>query len=387
VHLALTAEQTAFQTEIRSYFTRLIEEVTAGGPPETGTHYKEYTRRMGQDGWLGIGWPTEFGGQGRPLEEQLIFVEESHRAGVPLPLLTLNSVGPTIMRMGTDEQKERFLPGILKGEIHFAIGYTEPNAGTDLAALRTRAVRDGDEYVIDGQKIYTSAIQYADYVWLAVRTDPEAPKHKGLSVLIVPTDAAGFSWAPLETMGGEPTSTTFYEGVRVPVENLVGEENGGWRLITNQLNHERLAITPAGGLMRLLDDVRAWAATTTLADGRRVIDQEWVQLNLARVKAKVEALRLFNWRVASAVGGAVGPADASATKVYGSELNIEAHRLLLEVLGESGYLPAGSPGAVLAGRLERAYRSTIIFTFGGGANEVQRDIVAMVGLGMPRAPR
>ena len=388
MHLALTPEQAAFQTEIRTYFARLIEEVTAGDGPEGGTHYKEYIRRMGQDGWLGIGWPPEYGGQGRPLEEQLIFVEESHRAGVPLPLLSLNSVGPTIMRMGTDEQKARFLPGILKGEVHFAIGYTEPTAGTDLAALRTRAVRDGDEYVIDGQKIYTSAIQYADYVWLAVRTDPDAPKHKGLSVLIVPTDAPGFSWAPLHTMGGEPTSTTFYEGVRVPVANLVGEENGGWRLITNQLNHERLAITPAGGLMRLLDDVRVWAATTTLSDGRRVIDQEWVQVSLGRLHAKVEFLKLLNWKVAwSVTQGTLNPADASAVKVFGSEFYIEAYRALMEVVGQASTLTKDSAGAVLGADLERAARNTLVLTFGGGTNEIQRDIIAMVGLAMPRAPR
>jgi 3-oxocholest-4-en-26-oyl-CoA dehydrogenase alpha subunit len=387
VHLALTPEQQSFQAEARAYFARLIEDVARERGRDTGSPYKEYIRRMGHDGWLGVGWPTEYGGQGRPLAEQLIFVEESHRAGVPLPLLTLNSVAPTLMRLGTEEQKRRFLPGILRGEIHFAIGYTEPTAGTDLASLRTRAVRDGDEYVIDGQKIFTSAIEHADHVWLAVRTDPDVPKHKGLSVLIVPTDSPGFSWTPIHTVGGEPTSATFYEGVRVPAANLVGDENDGWRLITNQLNHERLAITPAAGLLRLLDDVRVWAATTTLADGRRVIDREWVQVHLARVYAKAEVLRLMNWRVATGIGGGVGPADASATKVYGTELFIEAYRLLHEVLGAPGYVRDGSPGAVLGARLERAYRSTIIFTFGGGANEVQRDIVAMVGLGLPRAPR
>ena len=379
MHLALTPEQQAFQREVRGYFEKLLADGVTG--------YKEQIRRMGEDGWLGIGWPTEYGGQGRPLDEQLIFVEESHWAGVPLPLLTLNSVAPTIMSLGTDEQKRRFLPGILRGDIHFAIGYTEPTAGTDLASLRTKAVRDGDEYVVDGQKVFTSAIQHADHVWLAVRTNPDAPKHKGLSVLIVPTDTPGFSWTPIHTVGGEPTSATFYEGVRVPVTNLVGEENQGWRLITNQLNHERLAITPASALLRLLDDVRAWAATTPLRDGRTVIEQEWVQVHLARVAAKAEVLRLLNWRVATAVGVGVGPADASATKVYGTELYIEAYRVLHEVLGAVGYLQDGSPGAVLGARLERAYRSTIIFTFGGGANEVQRDIIATVGLGMPRAPR
>ena len=384
MRLAFSPEQAALQQELRAYFARLVEEVAGGdgAGAEGGSHYKEYIARMGDDGWLGIGWPAEDGGQGRPLADQLIFVEESHWAGVPLPLLTLNSVGPTIMALGTDEQKQRFLPGILRGRVHFAIGYTEPTAGTDLASLRTTAVRDGDEYVVNGQKIFTSAIQHADYVWLAVRTDPTVAKHKGLSVLIVPTDAPGFSWTPIETVGGEPTSATFYDDVRVPVTNLVGAENGGWRLITNQLNHERLAITPAGGLQRVLDDVVAWAR----AEG--LLEREWVQLNLARVAAKVEVLRLMNWRAASSdVGGVLGPADASATKVYGTEMYLEAYRLLNEVLGARGYVREGSPGAVLAARVERAYRSTIIFTFGGGANEVQRDIVAMVGLGMPRAPR
>ena len=388
MRLALGPKEQELQKELRAYFQELVDTI---GKRERAdgeeTSYKEYIRRMGQDGWLGIGWPKAYGGKERPLVEQMLFVEESHWAGVPLPLLTLNSVGPTIMALGTDEQKERFLPGILRGEIHFAIGYTEPNAGTDLAGLQTRAVQDGDEWVINGQKVFTSAIQHADYVWLAVRTDPDAPKHKGLSVIIVPTDTPGFSWNPLHTVGGEPTSYTFYDDVRVPVSNLVGEVNQGWRLITNQLNHERLAISPAGGLMRTLDDVRRWAATEKLADGRRVIDQEWVQLNLARVHAKLEVLRLMNWKAASPPGALSSPGDASATKVFGSEFYIEACRLLLEVLGPNAILRPESEEAVLAGRVEKQYRSTIIFTFGGGANEIQRDIIAMVGLGMPRAPR
>ena len=386
MHIGFTPEQEDLRKELRAYFAALVEEVEATDPDEEA-HYKRYIRRMGEDGWLGLGWPVAYGGQGRPVTDQMIFVEESHWAGVPLPLLTLNSVGPTIMALGTDEQKRRFLPGILRGEVHFAIGYTEPGAGTDLASLQTRAVRDGDEYVINGQKVFTSAIQHADHVWLAVRTDPTVAKHKGLSVLIVPTDAPGFRWTPIHTVGGEPTSATYYDDVRVPAANLVGDENQGWRLITNQLNHERIAITPASALVRVLDDVRRWAATSTLADGRRVVDQEWVQLALARVRAKVAVLELMNWKVAAGSPGTVGPADASATKVYGTELYIEAYRLLLEVLGARGYLQQGAPEAVLAARLERSYRSTIIFTFGGGANEVQRDIVAMVGLGMPRAPR
>jgi alkylation response protein AidB-like acyl-CoA dehydrogenase len=385
MHLALTTAQQELQDRLRAYFAELVEEEQQAADPESS--YTRLIRRMGRDGWLGLGWPVEFGGQGRGPIDQMIFVEESHWAGVPLPLLTLNSVGPTLMTLGTDEQKSRILPGILRGEVHFSIGYTEPTAGTDLASLRTRAERDGDEWVITGEKLYTSAIQYADYVWLAARTDPDAPKHKGLSVFIVPTDAPGFSWTPLRTVAGEFTSATFYDSVRVPADNLVGGENQGWKLITNQLNHERVALCPVSGILRDISEVAAWARAEKLADGSRVIDKEWVQIHLARVTARAELLKLLNWKVAWAADKGLNPADASATKVFGTEFALEAYRLLLEVVGQAGYLPAGSPGAVLRGRLEQRSRSETIFTFGGGTNEVQRDIVAMIGLGMPRAPR
>ena len=384
MHLALTDEQQALQGRLRAYFTALVEEEERKDDPESS--YTRLIRRMGHDGWLGLGWPVEFGGQGRGPIDQMIFVEESHWAGVPLPLLTLNSVGPTLMALGTDDQKARLLPGILRGEVHFSIGYTEATAGTDLASLRTRAERDGDEYVITGDKLYTSAIQYADYVWLAARTDPDAPKHKGLSVFIVPTDAPGFSWTPLRTVAGEFTSATFYDGVRVPVANLVGAANEGWKLITNQLNHERVAICPVSGILRSIADVEAWARETPVHGGR-VIDRQWVQVHLARAVARAEFLKLLNWKVAWAADKGLNPADASATKVFGTEFALEAYRLLLEVVGQAGYLPEGSPGAVLWGRLEQASRSQTIFTFGGGTNEVQRDIIAMIGLGLPRAPR
>jgi alkylation response protein AidB-like acyl-CoA dehydrogenase len=385
VYLGFTEDQQKLQYEVREYFEGLVAAVESS--PTDEPTYTRYIRQMGHDGWLGLGWPLEYGGMARGPIDQMIFVEESHWAGVPLPLLTLNSVGPTIMALGTDEQKQRLLPGILKGEVHFSIGYTEPSAGTDLASLKTRAVRDGDEYVINGQKIFTSAIQYADYVWLATRTDPDAPKHKGLSVFIVPVDTPGFSSTPLPTIAGDITSSTFYEDVRVPAANLVGAENQGWKLITNQLNHERVAICPASGLSRSLIEVRRWAQEHRLEDGRRVIDHEWVQISLAKAHAKVDVLKLFNWKVAWASDKGLNPADASATKVYGTELALEVYGLLLETVGQAGYLVEGSPGAVLRGRLENQARGQTIFTFGGGTNEIQRDIVAMIGLGMPRAPR
>jgi len=393
VRIAFTEQQEELQRELREYFSKLMTpEVQEGlasteGEYGNGAVYKSVVRQMGQDGWLGIGWPKEYGGQGRSMVDQLIFVDEASVAGAPVPFLTLNTVGPTIMQYGTDEQKRELLPRILKGEVHFSIGYSEPEAGTDLAALRTRAVRDGEEYVINGQKMWTSLIQYADYVWLAARTDPEVKKHKGLSVFLVPTDSPGFKWTPVKTMSGTTTSATYYEDVRVPAANLVGEENGGWKLITNQLNFERVSLCSAAGVQRALAETRHWAQEAKLQDGRRVIDQEWVQLNLARVHAKVEFLKLINWKIAWGVGKGVNPADASATKVFGTEFYTEAYRLLMEVLGQESYVKLGSPGEKLRGRLERMHRSALILTFGGGTNEIQRDIIAMVGLGMPRAPR
>ena len=327
--------------------------------------------------------PAGYGGRDAPPIDQLIFMDEAAAAGVPVPFLTINTVGPTIMRFGTGEQKAFYLPRIAAGEIHFAIGYSEPEAGTDLASLRTRAVRaaDGGDYVINGQKMWTSLIQYADYIWLACRTDPQAPRHRGLSILIVPTSAAGFSWTPVPTMAGPTTSATYFSDVRVPASALVGQENQGWPLITNQLNHERVALTSAAPVRTALREVCEWARATKLASGQRVIDAEWVQLTLARVQAKTEFLTLVNWRIATQADAS--PAAASATKVFGTEFATEAYRLLMEVLGANAQVRDGSPGAILAGRIERMHRSALILTFGGGTNEVQRDIVAAAALGLP----
>ena len=392
MRIAYTPEQERLRRELRDYFGRLMtDEVRAGladsaeGDYGKGDAYRAVVRQLGADGWLALGWPREYGGRGGTMVDQLIFTDEAAIARVPVPFLTLNSIGPTIIRFGTQAQKSFYLPKIAAGEIHFSIGYSEPEAGTDLASLRTTATRDGDEYVIDGQKMWTSLIQYADYVWLACRTDPVAPRHKGLSVIIVPTSAPGFSWTPVRTLADVVTSATYYSSVRVPLSARVGDENAGWPLITNQLNHERVALTSAAPVLAALASVLDWARATKLADGRRVIDAEWVRLNLARVHAKAEFLKLMNWRIASSE--AVGPAAASATKVYGTEFAVEAYRLLMEVLGARALVRSGSPGAALAGRIERMHRAALILTFGGGTNEVQRDIVAAAGLGLPSARR
>ncbi|WP_255794629.1 acyl-CoA dehydrogenase family protein, partial [Mycobacteroides abscessus] len=384
--------QEELRRELRAYFDKLLtperREALASNQGEygSGNVYRETVEQMGADGWLALGWPKEFGGQDRSVMDQLIFTDEAAIAGAPVPFLTINSVAPTIMHFGTDEQKKFFLPKIAAGKLHFSIGYSEPGAGTDLASLRTSAVRDGDDYIVNGQKMWTSLIEYADYIWLAVRTNTEVKKHRGISILIVPTTAEGFSYTKVRTMAGPGTSATYYQDVRVPVTSRVGEENAGWKLVTNQLNHERVALVSSAPIITALREVREWAQNTK-GPGGRIIDAEWVQLNLARVHAKAEYLKLINWELASTTDAAPSPADASATKVFGTELATEAYRLLMEVLGTAATLRQDSPGAQLRGRVERMHRACLILTFGGGTNEVQRDIIAMTALGQPAASR
>jgi len=391
VRLGYTDDQEKLRHELRTYYEKLLTpevEAELAVSRGVGPALRRVVRQMGEDGWLGIGWPVEYGGQGRSAIEQFVFFDESMRAGAPVPMLTINTVGPTIMQFGTDEQKDDFLPRILKGEIHFCIGYSEPGAGTDLASLKTTALRDGDEYIINGQKVFTSLAGGADYIWLAARTDPEAKKHKGISMFLIPMSTPGISITPMSLLSEHDINHTYFDDVRVPASCLVGGENQGWTLITNQLNHERVTLCSSGVIEGLLAEVQRWAQDNRLADGRRVIDQEWVRLNLARVRARLEFLRLINWKVAwTATQGHLDVADASSTKVFGTEFYLEAFRLLFEIVGQRGYLRDGSPDAVLHGRLERFYRSLLILTFGGGTNEIQRDLIATFGLGFPRASR
>jgi alkylation response protein AidB-like acyl-CoA dehydrogenase len=343
---------------------------------------------MGKDGWLGIGWPKEYGGQGRSQLEQFVFFDESMRCGAPVPMLTINTVGPTLYTHADDELKAELLPKVTAGEILFCIGYTEPGAGTDLASLTTRADRDGDDYVINGQKIFTSVAGDADYIWLAARTDQESAKHAGLSMFVVDMKTPGIKVEPMHLLSHHDINTTFFDDVRVPARYLVGGENRGWKLITSQLNHERVTLCSSGMIEGTFENVLRWARETRRADGARVIDQEWVQTNLARVWSGIEFLRLMNWKVAWDAGqGDLKVQDASALKVFGTEFYMEAIRLMMEVIGPRAYLPRESEEAVLHGQLANIYCSLLILTFGGGTNEVQRDLIGLFGLGLPRVPR
>ncbi len=391
MRIAYTDEQEALRAELAAYYQELLTDdikEALHGEQGVGPVTRSTVKQMAADGWLGIGWPKEYGGQGRSQLEQYIFFDESMRSGAPVPMLTINTVGPTIMANGTEEQKQRFLPAILAGDIHFSIGYSEPESGTDLASLTTKAVLDGDEYIINGQKMWTSLASDADYCWLAVRTNPDAPKHKGISMIIVDLkNTPGITIDPLQLLSSHDINAVYYDDVRVRADNLVGGVDNGWNLIVSQLNHERVTLCSAGLLEQSYQEVVNYAKSHP-AGAKRIIDQEWVQLNLARVRTGLEFLRLINWKVAwTATQGSMDIASASTIKVFGTEFYLESFRLLMEILGPRAYLERGSAESILAGRLEQNYRSLVILTFGGGTNEIQRDLIAMFGLGLPRALR
>ena len=379
----LTDEQRALQAELRTYFADLIspEEAAIMRTERHGPTYREVIRRMGKDGWLGVGWPKEFGGRGFGEIEQQIFANEAVRADVPLPSVTLQTVGPTLQVYGTEEQKRKFLPAILSGEVHFAIGYSEPEAGTDLAALRTSAVRDGDTYIVNGQKIFTTGGHDADYIWLAVRTGPADSRHRGISILIVDTSDPGFSWTPIITCdGAHHVNATYYSDVRVPANMLVGEENKGWKLITTQLNHERVMLGPAGKVGGLYDHVAAWAKSHDL------LGEPDVRRALGEIHATFRLNELLNWQVAASESEAVDIADASATKVFATERIQRVGRLAEEIVGRYGD-PADPETGELLCWLDMQIKRNLVITFGGGVNEVMRELIATAGLGMPRVPR
>jgi alkylation response protein AidB-like acyl-CoA dehydrogenase len=399
VDFGLTPEQEQFSREFNEYLDEhLTPELRAesskflnmnkdtdpgefGRGEYGGPRSKAFIRQMGADGWLGVGWPKEYGGQGRSLMEQHIFYETIWARRAPFPVLTLNSVAPTIMRFGSDEQKQEFLPRILRGDLEVAIAYTEPDAGTDLASLKTSAVRDGDDYVINGNKVFTSIAHLADYLWLAVRTDPDPKKkHGGLSLFIVDVDTPGISIDPIYTMGGHRTNSVYLKNVRVPNSCLVGEENKGWHLIVAQLEQERFSLVPSSLMTVRIENTVEWAKQTRI-DGRPVIDQPGVREKLAELLADTEILRLLNYQVIeNMTKGKLVWAESSAVKVFGSELNIR-----INIMGLYGQLRQGDERAPVDGMVVSHFLDDLIFVFGGGANEIQRDIIATVGMGLPRS--
>ena len=382
----LTPEQKSLRREIRDYFNALMTDdlrVALRGA-EGGADFRRLIRQMGEDCWLAVGWPKEHGGQCYEATEQLIFFEEANIAGAPLPFVTISTVGPSLMEFGTQKQKDMFLPGIAKGEIHFAIGYSEPSAGSDLATLKTNAKLDGEHFIVNGNKLWTSGANEADYIWLAARTDPDLPRHKGISIMIADVQDPGFSHTLIPTCSNS-TTATYYQDVKVPKDMLVGELNGGWKLITAQLNHERLGLGSwSDKVVGLYKRVLLWAKSED-EQGRKAIDSPWVKSALAECYSKLESMRLINFRIAADLEqGKMDVGLASATKVYGSEAAIEILRKLADIVGSGAIVKAGSSAAFLLGELEYELRASVTLTFGGGTNEIQRELIAQLCLRMPR---
>ena len=389
--IELTKNQQKLKDELKEYFSALLNkellsemsdpQFFEGGGPE----FKKALKIMGQDGWIGLSWPKEFGGKEFTPIEQYIFVEEIMRTGFPFPFLTTESVGPMIAQYGSDWAKETITKSILRGETIFAIGYSEPNAGTDLASLKTQALPDKEGFKINGQKIWTSLANYADYIWLAARTNNEVKKHKGISMFIVPTDDDGFSYTPIQTLGDVTTNMTYYDDIYVSKDNLVGELNSGWNLITSQLNLERLALVNHGPVDELYHQLLSLAKSTKVDSINVLSDIDWVKSNFAKIYSGLETLKLICWKqVWGMENNVLSMTDASLAKIYGSEYFIEAYRMMMEIFGELSIIRDDSL-SILNSRLERMYRTASILTFGGGTNEVQRDIISMAGLLMPRS--
>jgi alkylation response protein AidB-like acyl-CoA dehydrogenase len=375
-----------FRGEVRSFIEEwrtpeLLEEYARTYGAD-GPELRRFRDALGERGWMRMCWPEEEGGEGRNLFYQFIFVEEMEYWGMPYGNLTYTSIAPSIQRFGSDEQRRRYLPGILRGESTFALGYSEPNAGTDLASLRTRARRIGDEWVINGQKIWTSLADVATHIWLAARTDPDVPKHQGISVFIVPADAPGLTIRPLHAMYGGHTHETFYDDVRVPHADLVGGVGRGWPIIMHALNHERVGLAATGSLARLFDQLVAH-----LAERRRErLEDPLVRRRLADLQLDLleqRALAVQNAWIISKGGTPI--AEASMAKVAATELRTRIANTGMDLLGRYGGLSRENGELAPAeGRMEWSFRIAPIFRFGGGTNEIMRDIIAAAGLGLPR---
>lgn len=386
----LTTEETRFKVEAEKYFSSLVtaDQREALRRDEYGEAYKQICKKLGADGWLGVGWPEKFGGRGMDGMADNIVVSAAFRHHVPFPLMPVYSIGPALQRFGTPSQQSRFLPEILSGERSWAIGYSEVGAGTDLASLETTATREGDGYVVRGHKMWTSGMHGADYMWLACRTDSTRARHRGISILVVDAHAPGVSWTPIRTLNrSHQVNVTYLDGVRVPADMLVGEENGGWKVIGDQLTSERFIVGPAGKLEAHLDRFRHWAETGRTYDDRPLSENGDVRRMLADITATTTVSRVLNWRIIADTGsGAIRPADAAANKIQNSEALVRLGREAAAAVQRYGD-PADQISADTFAGLDFALKSELKLPVGGGVNEIQREMLATLGLGLPRAPR
>lgn len=385
----LSRREAAWREEVRAFIAEHVDDALADETRERGNEGRgpraqRFLEALKERGWWGLAWPEEYGGLGKSAIEQWIFIDEIESAGAPMLPLTVTSVAPTIMRIGTEEQRREWIPRINAGEIDFALGYSEAEAGTDLASLRTRAELDGDEWVVSGAKMWNTMAHQATHNWIAVRTEPEAPKHKGISMMIVPMDAPGVSVQPIWVWPGLRTNALFLDEVRVPRSYLIGERGMGFYYAAMALNFERLSIGSVGMARRhfqaLVDVVKEREV-----DGRPLREDPWVRERLARLHIEIEAAGMLGLETAWALDqGGVPAAESSMAKIYVSELSQRIAETGCEILGLNGQLHADDPRALAGGRMQWLYRLSPMLAFGGGTNEVQRDIIGFMGFGLPR---
>jgi alkylation response protein AidB-like acyl-CoA dehydrogenase len=382
-------QQLAWRDEIRAFvrehLTRaLLDELREAGNEGKGPLAQQFVLKLRDRGWWGIAWPREYGGLGRSAIDQWIFVDELEGAGAPMLPLTVTSVAPTIMRIGTEEQRRHWLPKITGAEVDFAVAYSESEAGTDMAALRTRAVLDGDDWVVNGQKMWNTMAHMATHNWVALRTEPDAPKHKGISMMIVPMDAPGVTVQGIYVWPGLRTNAVFFDNVRVPRDYLIGERGMGFYYAAMALNFERLSIGSVAMVRRYFRELVGVVREIEI-DGRPLRENPWVRERLARLAVDIEAARMLGLETAWALEqGRVPAAESSMAKIFVSELAQRIADAGTEILGLNGQLHPQEEKARLHGRLQWLYRTAPLLAFGGGTNEVQRNIIAMLGYGLPR---
>jgi alkylation response protein AidB-like acyl-CoA dehydrogenase len=387
-----SAEEEAFREEVQTFLRQALPEgwgETRFWDPDDDSQFAfayTFTKKLGAKNWLAVSWPKEYGGLDWPFWKQFIFNEEL--ANFDAPVVGRNAtrfLGPTVLRYGTEEQKRQHIPGILSGETVWCQGYSEPNAGSDLGSLQTRAQQDGDDFVINGQKIWTSMAQHSDWIFMLARTDPEAPKHRGISYFLVDMKTPGITVKPLIDMSdGHHFNEVFFENVRVPRSGLLGELHRGWYMATTTLSYERSGIEGPASAGRYVRRLMQYAKETK-RHGKPLAEDPIVRQRLAQLATEVEVARSLAWRIASVQthGDIPGP-EAPALKVFSSELFQRIAQVGMQLLGLYGQLDPGSKWAPLMGAVERLYLVSVSRTIAAGTSEIQRNILAERGLGLPR---